>query len=179
MPFALHRRAVAREAQVFRPTHAPVPRQPGREAHRRGLGRNVPTGRYAVLAPQSRGSVRATSDALLRGDHGREYGDSVARLACRTILVARVGVRARRYASEGDEVLILHLVTQAGQPYGSVRRCCEKCGIMTEPGPPWGSKFTDDPVVWERTRSERFLAEGVCFTSCSGRDSLPAKGGGE
>lgn len=26
---------------------------------------------------------------------------------------------------------ILHLVTQRDQPYGSVRRCCEKCGLGT------------------------------------------------
>lgn len=24
----------------------------------------------------------------------------------------------------------LHLMTQRGQPYGSVRRCCEHCGLM-------------------------------------------------
>lgn len=26
--------------------------------------------------------------------------------------------------------LTLHLVTQRGQPYGSVRKCCERCGSM-------------------------------------------------
>jgi hypothetical protein len=26
----------------------------------------------------------------------------------------------------------LHLVTQNGQPYGSVRRCCEWCGLSVE-----------------------------------------------
>ena len=24
----------------------------------------------------------------------------------------------------------LHLMTQRGQPYGSERRCCERCGLM-------------------------------------------------
>lgn len=26
--------------------------------------------------------------------------------------------------------ITLHLMTQRGQPYGSVRRCCERCGLM-------------------------------------------------
>lgn len=26
---------------------------------------------------------------------------------------------------------VLHLVTQDNQPYGSVRQCCQECGIMT------------------------------------------------
>ena len=25
----------------------------------------------------------------------------------------------------------MHLITQRGQPYGSVRRCCERCGAAT------------------------------------------------
>lgn len=44
---------------------------------------------------------------------------------------------------------VVHLVTQFGQPYGSVRRCCERCGIMTigKDAPP----HTDDPEVWGNT----------------------------
>jgi hypothetical protein len=41
----------------------------------------------------------------------------------------------------------LHLRTQNDQPYGSVRRCCERCGVMLWPGQekePW----TDDPNVY-------------------------------
>ncbi len=40
----------------------------------------------------------------------------------------------------------LHLVTQRGQPYGSVRRCCEVCGRMCWPGMQGTAKrWTDDP----------------------------------
>jgi hypothetical protein len=56
----------------------------------------------------------------------------------------------------------LHLVTQDNQPYGSVRRCCERCGVMagpysfTKPGPVW----TDDAEQYEsdeyRCSSERW-----------------------
>lgn len=28
----------------------------------------------------------------------------------------------------------LHIVDQSGQPYGSVRRCCSRCGKMCWPG---------------------------------------------
>jgi hypothetical protein len=44
----------------------------------------------------------------------------------------------------------LHLVTQRGQPYGSVRRCCEQCGRMCWPGRPGSAeRWTDDPVVFD------------------------------
>ncbi|WP_415912266.1 hypothetical protein [Neptuniibacter sp. QD37_11] len=39
----------------------------------------------------------------------------------------------------------LHLITQDNQPYGSVRKCCEKCGAMTEEG----MTFTSDHQVYE------------------------------
>jgi len=42
---------------------------------------------------------------------------------------------------------IVHLKTQRGQPYGSERRCCERCGIMI-----WGPSdicWTDDQVLYE------------------------------
>lgn len=29
---------------------------------------------------------------------------------------------------------VIHLLGQVGQPYGSVRRCCERCGIMITEG---------------------------------------------
>lgn len=42
----------------------------------------------------------------------------------------------------------LHLVTQRNQPYGSVRRCCERCGVMAGPysfgQPGTGPVWTDD-----------------------------------
>jgi hypothetical protein len=28
----------------------------------------------------------------------------------------------------------MHVIDQTGQPYGSTRRCCNKCGIMAVPG---------------------------------------------
>ena len=27
-------------------------------------------------------------------------------------------------------IIVVHLITQRDQPYGSVRRCCERCGAM-------------------------------------------------
>ncbi len=41
-------------------------------------------------------------------------------------------------------MIVLHLKTQRGQPYGSERRCCEHCGVMIWHGPPEGSAWTDD-----------------------------------
>lgn len=28
----------------------------------------------------------------------------------------------------------VHVIDQTGQPYGSVRRCCNMCGVMAMPG---------------------------------------------
>ncbi len=41
---------------------------------------------------------------------------------------------------------VLHLKTQRNQPYGSERRCCERCGVMIwiPPVPEW----TDDEDVY-------------------------------
>ena len=46
--------------------------------------------------------------------------------------------------TKGKEVL--HLMTQDDQPYGSQRRCCERCGAMIWgiPQPAW----TDDRRVY-------------------------------
>lgn len=45
----------------------------------------------------------------------------------------------------------LHLVTQSGQPYGSVRRCCEVCGRMCWRGMEGSAKrWTDDPEAYDR-----------------------------
>jgi hypothetical protein len=44
--------------------------------------------------------------------------------------------------------VILHLKTQDHQPYGSERRCCERCGIMIWGSPPDGPKWTDDRALY-------------------------------
>lgn len=53
---------------------------------------------------------------------------------------------------------MLHLVTQEGQLYGSVRNCCEICG--TASGPYWpgcagstGNKYTSDIGEWQLSRT--------------------------
>lgn len=63
---------------------------------------------------------------------------------------------------------VIHLVTQFGQPYGSVRRCCQECGTMTigPDAPP----FTDDPETWGKT--EVLSASG--YIRCT---NVLAKGG--
>jgi hypothetical protein len=44
--------------------------------------------------------------------------------------------------------MILHLMTQREQSYGSERRCCEECGLTMCP-PPAGHKWTDRPDVYQ------------------------------
>ena len=49
----------------------------------------------------------------------------------------------------------LHFVSQADQPYGSVRRCCSKCGQMVWPEVQGGNTpdSTDDYEAWERAEN--------------------------
>lgn len=45
----------------------------------------------------------------------------------------------------------LHLMTQRDQPYGSVRKCCERCGVMLvgRPDSFWEKHaYTDNPDDW-------------------------------
>jgi hypothetical protein len=44
----------------------------------------------------------------------------------------------------------LHLVTQRDQPYGSRRKCCEKCGKMCGPFVPVQNdvRWTDDQLIY-------------------------------
>ena len=42
----------------------------------------------------------------------------------------------------------LHLKTQDNQPYGSERRCCERCGIMIWGASPTPLTWTDDRAVY-------------------------------
>ena len=56
---------------------------------------------------------------------------------------------------------VLHLKTQHGQPYGSVRRCCEECGIMIWGNSlPDGHRWTEDLGAWEN-------AEGLGYMRCT------------
>ena len=48
----------------------------------------------------------------------------------------------------------VHLVTQRGQPYGSVRRCCEICGIMV-----WPERQGDDTPMFV-TSDENYAQMG-------------------
>lgn len=60
---------------------------------------------------------------------------------------------------------ILHLVTQRNQPYGSVRKCCERCGRAI-----WLIHWTDDESLYdeppdgyvncrEASRQEKLVSE--------------------
>jgi len=43
----------------------------------------------------------------------------------------------------------LHLMTQRDQPYGSVRRCCERCGLMmvARPAAFWNeNSYADEEI---------------------------------
>ena len=44
---------------------------------------------------------------------------------------------------------LLHLVTQRNQPYGSVRKCCERCGAMAGPYTNIGKRWTDDETEYQ------------------------------
>jgi hypothetical protein len=43
----------------------------------------------------------------------------------------------------------LHIVDQSGQPYGSVRRCCNKCGLSVYAFGD-GDKYAEHPAEYTR-----------------------------
>lgn len=53
----------------------------------------------------------------------------------------------------------LHFLTQAGQPYGSVRSCCSECGRMVHPALPAG---TGDLPPWTSDRAEYQASPDRC-----------------
>jgi hypothetical protein len=59
-------------------------------------------------------------------------------------------VTYREWATELAKKEPLHIVSQADQPYGSVRRCCSRCGRMCWPGMKGSAiRWTDDWKAWE------------------------------
>lgn len=51
-------------------------------------------------------------------------------------------------------MIIAHLKTQNNQPYGSVRQCCERCGMMLWGKTPEGHDWTDDEEVYNNLPEE-------------------------
>jgi hypothetical protein len=56
---------------------------------------------------------------------------------------AAAGVRAAAASATPSNV---HVIDQSGQPYGSERRCCNRCGAMATPGM-WTTPSLD---AWNR-----------------------------
>ena len=61
---------------------------------------------------------------------------------------------------------IVHLITQRDQPYGSVRRCCERCGVSFLPAPA-GHKYSDEHSFYNN------LPEG--YVTCEKAGYGPSK----
>lgn len=55
----------------------------------------------------------------------------------------------------------LHLITQNNQPYGSARRCCERCGLAVFAFPP-GDKYTDREVEFTKEFAKGYKLR-LCF----------------
>ena len=73
----------------------------------------------------------------------------------------------------------LHLMTQRDQPYGSVRKCCEQCGLMmvARPDDFWLSHaWTDDPKEYEACEPKEYEApeHGSIYRRCMLVPSAPA-----
>ena len=56
----------------------------------------------------------------------------------------------------------VHVIDQSGQPYGSVRRCCNRCGVMQTPD----MIFVDSIDEWDKRadncRTPRRAICGAC-----------------
>lgn len=79
-------------------------------------------GSYVVVI-QDDGTERLYHQAFLRATGGSaEIGEAIDNL-----LIKAIAAAPSREPS-------LHVIDQSGQPYGSVRMCCNMCGIMATPG---------------------------------------------
>jgi hypothetical protein len=56
--------------------------------------------------------------------------------------------------------MIVHLMTQRDQPFGSVRKCCEVCGEIPN------KLFTDDPEIFKVIQKTGEV-EGVKYEACT------------
>lgn len=71
----------------------------------------------------------------------------------------------------------LHLMTQRDQPYGSVRKCCEMCGLMLVARPDWFWKehaWVDDPEHYKRHEGATFGEMVPCYPPAQPADSTPS-----
>lgn len=50
----------------------------------------------------------------------------------------------------------VHVIDQSDQSYGSVRRCCNRCGIAMYPG----MVYTKSLDVWETYKKQRRTCKG-------------------
>ena len=69
----------------------------------------------------------------------------------------------------------LHLMTQRDQPYGSVRRCCEMCGLMmvNRPYSFWQSHtWTDEPKHYRHWSAGEAILPGELTPCRAVRDPL-------
>jgi hypothetical protein len=85
-------------------------------------------GAYVVVV-QDDGKERLHHQAFLRATNGAvEIGEAI------DALVAAQDAVLREIASAPPRPLLTHVIDQSGQPYGSERRCCNRCGQMVVPG---------------------------------------------
>ncbi len=57
-----------------------------------------------------------------------------------------------------NKPIVVHLMTQHGQSYGSERRCCERCGVMC--GQVDSPKWVDEEAAWRKLPSGYARCDG-------------------
>jgi len=99
-----------------------------------------------VIVTQDDGSERMYHQAFLRATNGSvEIGQVIdAMIAVQDAVIGAVASAPARSPPT-------HLVDQAGQPYGSERRCCNRCGQMLVPG----MIVVDSVAAWSGLPLER------------------------
>lgn len=104
-----------------------VEKHEGREADTQDL-EALENGSY-VIVTQDDGSERLYHQAFLRATNGSvEIGQVI------DALVSAQGETLKAVASAPARSPPTHVIDQADQPYGSERRCCNRCGRMLVPG---------------------------------------------
>jgi hypothetical protein len=116
----------------------------GRDLDARDL-EALENGSYVVVM-QDDGSERLYHQAFLRATNGSvEIGQVI------DAMIAAQDAVMKATASAPARFPPTHVIDQAGQPYGSERRCCNRCGQMLVPG----MIVVDSVAAWSDLPPER------------------------
>lgn len=98
-----------------------------------------------VIVTQADDTERLYHQAFLRATDGQAEIGAVI-----DAMIAAQNAITKGAASAPPREPPLHVVDQSGQPYGSVRKCCNMCGLAVSPG----MRYVEHAEDWWKTPAD-------------------------